>query len=105
MARGQNALSHIDFSKKQPVDKPTGKGRSRLLLQQRNKLLIARYYYHNAIRNTPFSKTIDLLQCELYIAPYTIAKVLRNEEETITIMRKKKPSVEGFKKQFPLFRW
>ena len=108
MARGSHTLKHIDFSKPDHSSN-TGvgaKGRSRLLLDRRNKKIIVRYYYFNAVKGLSFDKTLEMLNYEFDIDFRTLANVLRREADTITEMRKKKPSLDSLKKQYPLlFHW
>jgi len=107
MARGQNALSHIDFS--QPIDLEGNplvvKGRSPELLRSRDSKIIARYYYHNALKKIDYGDTIKLLIMEFDLKERTISTVLKKNAGTIIEMRKKNVSASLFKKQWYWLRW
>ena len=112
MARGQHSLQHLDFSQKNLFGETETvntteerKGRSPILLHSRNHKLLARYYYHNAIKGKVYVVAVEILINEFDIDDRTIALILKKEEATITEMRKKKPPVSSFKKQWPYFNW
>jgi hypothetical protein len=112
MARGQQTLTHIDFSKQLSIDfsiqappLPITKGRNQTFLNRRNKKIIARYYFHNAIMGKDYSATLGILEFEFDLDDRTISMIIKKEEATITEMRKKKPSVDSLKKEYFWPKW
>ena len=106
--RGQLALSFIDFSETQQNNTDQliiSKGRSKDLITRRNKKIIARYYYHNALCKKNLNGTIELLMLEFDLDDRTLSLILKKEADAIIEMKQKKPSKDSLKKQFHWPRW
>jgi len=111
MSRGKNSLKHLDcsqhnlFGEPSVTAAPSTKGRNKELLDRRNKKIIARYYFHNAICNKTISGAIEQLVDEFDLDDRTLSLIIKKEENFICELRKKKPSRDSLKKQYHWPQW
>ena len=108
MLHGSRKLKHIDLSKPAPTPKGNAVpvlGRNKELLNRRNRKIAIRYYYHNALKNRPISKTLEILIYEFDLDSYTISKILKREADSIIEMKKNKVTIVTLKKEFDLPTW
>jgi hypothetical protein len=102
--RGQQSL----FSSKFVSDpSPSGDGqRPRNVYQpQRNKALIARYYFHAEINRYRYDDCISLLESEFYITAPRIINVLSNNSNRINDIITDDPTPKDLEKEHPHFNW
>ena len=87
MIHGSQKLKHLDFSQTTVIAPPgrmPNRGRNPELLSRRNKRIISRYYYWNAIKKKNVSCAIELLMFEFDLDSYTLAQIINKEEAAIT---------------------
>lgn len=81
------------------------KGRSEVLLNKRNELLICRYYYHARIMGLQYAVSLRKLEGEMYIAERTIINTLEQNRDILKALIATKPTVKYFRDKFPAFQW
>jgi hypothetical protein len=106
--RGQQSLfsSLIDDDTQQSDTPPTiKKGRSEVLIANRNSLLFHRYYYYIKIKEKQYEATIRILERELFITQRTIVDTMSQDTAILRELNMVKPGISHFKKTFPFMVW
>jgi hypothetical protein len=86
-----------------PIKK--GRGRSGTLINNRDRKLVLRYYYHTSICKTKYEETINNLVNEFDLAERTITDRLLLNNDTINELMKLHPNKNTLKKEVPYFSW
>jgi hypothetical protein len=82
------------------------RGRSDQLIQLRNKVLIARYYYWAEIWEKSCTKAIEILSLrEFFIGERTIQNEIAKNETYLNELRTKKPTIKELECLYPGFCW
>lgn len=85
---------------------PPKKGRNSNLVNMRDRVLVARYYYWTEIKRRRFDDTLEILQNqEVFISEKRIMAVLREQDEYLEQLTTFKTSAHDLKKQYPSFNW
>ena len=102
--RGRTALHSVFFATKSSAVE-TRKGRSALLVNRRNELLINRYYFY-AIQEPKlqFDYIVSLISDELFISPLTIVEIISANREALSELRKQ-PNNKQLAKRWSFFVW
>lgn len=101
--RGERQLYLPFFN--EPDTLTSGKGRSDTLLQNRDRKLILRYYYHTFFKRLKYDETICQLINEFDLAERTITDRLQRNNDAINVIMKSRPMVHELKKEVPYFSW
>lgn len=84
-------------------DKPSGRA---ILIEQRNQLLLARYYYWTEIRRVRFDDTMKILtQREFFVKDRTITNALLDSSTYLDSLYKEKITTRKLKQKYPSFDW
>lgn len=109
MALGQRSLYQSLFAEMQlapVVDVLTRKGRSELLKQKQNELIICRYYYHIKIIGRQYESTLELLeQQEVFLSQRTLVDIISNNQPLLRNLHNTRPDVKYFRHKYPHFVW
>ena len=110
MNRGSRSLYSSLFEEDQTntstLPKPERKGRSEILIAQRNELLVYRYYYHAKIQEKKYMKALTTLEKELFLSTRTITDILSEHNAQLQeLVRTKKPTVKELRELFPMMVW
>lgn len=77
-----------------------------ILIEQRNQLLLARYYYWTEIRRVRFDDTIKILtQREFFVEDRTITNALLDLSPYLENLYKEKLTTRKLKQKYPSFDW
>jgi hypothetical protein len=89
------------------LNKPTGggKGRSAELIDDRNSVLIARFYYHMEIKRLRYDDIIHQLQREFFLSEQRIVDVLTGNQNILDNYMDDKPATKELKHLFSWFVW
>lgn len=103
--RGKTTL-HSDIFTIQTNSGEKRKGRSALLINRRNELLINRYYFY-AIQEPKlqFDYIISLISGELFISPLTIVEIIAANREVLAKLRKQQPDSRQLAQKWGFFVW
>lgn len=80
-------------------------GRSKRLIERRNRLMCIRFYYHQKINSFHFAKCVENLYAEFFISQTEIVKILRNQTEYLAELRTKQPPISELKREYPWMNW
>jgi hypothetical protein len=109
MRRGQHSLFNSMFDDDSicvAVPAPTvRRGRSEVLIEKRNDLLVHRYFFYVKILGRQYEKTLQILESELFIAQHTIVNVMTQDKTLLKELNSAKPSVRYFKEKYPFINW
>jgi len=82
------------------------RGRSDILLNKRNLVMVARYYYWSEIWERRYDKVLDTLsKHEFFLAESTIERILLFNEGYLLELRNRRPEIRDFACKFPGFSW
>lgn len=81
------------------------KGRSELLNQKRNELIVCRYYYHVKMLERPFEKSLTILEEEIHLSQRTLINILNASQELLYNLRSNKPDIKYFRNKYPHLVW
>lgn len=87
------------------TQKQLQKGRNSTLIEQRNTLLLNRYYYYATFTKTRYEIVMQLLSKEFFLSERRIIDLITHDKETLSNLRKKHPDIAYFKKNFPHLSW
>jgi hypothetical protein len=101
---GQRSLfdSIIDVP---PSPKNNRGGRDPQLLQQRDEVIVARYYYLVRIKKTQYPEALATLRVQFFHSEIIIQRVLQRHYEQLKRFKEEKPPVGVFKKKYPWLVW
>ncbi len=83
----------------------SSKGRSAVLVGQRNHLLSARFYYHMHYCRLRFDDILHHLQREFFLSEQRIVDVLKENQTILDNYMEEKPEIKQLKKEFSWFVW
>jgi hypothetical protein len=101
--RGERQLYLPFFS--EPNTTIQGRGRSDILIQNRDRKLVLRYYYHTKFKRLKYDDTIRQLIYEFDLAERTITDRLQLLNDMINEVMKDKPPVVELKREYPYYSW
>lgn len=103
--RGRTTLHSELFTQKSNKAQKR-KGRSALLINGRNELLINRYYFY-AVQEPKlhFDYIISLISGELFISPLTIVEIITVNREVLAKLRKQQPDSKQLAQKWGFFVW
>jgi hypothetical protein len=81
------------------------KGRKDELLEDRNKCLVARYYYYGHLKARSYEDILLLLVREFFLSPDRINRIVLNYAETIAEMKQQKVSLYRLSVLWPHLCW
>lgn len=87
------------------VSAPEKKGRSEVLVNKRNELLVCRYYYHIKIMGKQYVPTLKILEEEIFLTQRTITDALQKQQPLLKEMQATKPDVKYFRNKYPWMVW
>jgi hypothetical protein len=88
-----------------PPIKKEENGTGRDLLKQRNECLVDRYYFYGKFTDKRYSKILEHLSQEFFLAQITIADLLQDNFEMIDKLRHEQPQKNYFTKKWPHLVW
>jgi hypothetical protein len=80
-------------------------GRNASLVEQRNELLMYRYYYYGAHSGKRWEAVIKALSKEFYLAECTVAKIIGNNPDLGRRILNEKPTLTKLKRKYRFFNW
>lgn len=83
----------------------TRRGRNERLILQRNRSLVARFYYYSTLMQLKFSAVLELLENEFFISQSRITDLLADNTELITSLELKKTTTTDLKEAYPFMNW
>jgi len=101
--RGERQLYLPFYCEAEPLT--AGRGRSDTLIQNRDRKLLLRYYYHTYFTRLKYDDTIHQLITEFDLAERTIIDRLQMNNDLINEIMKARPMVNELKKEVPYFSW
>lgn len=104
MIVGQHSL-YNSFLNPNKKDTTAGRGRSVLLINNRNTLLCFRYYYYAFLKKYTYPNALKQLEIELYISETTIIKCLSEKQPLLKTIFDEKPQINELKKQYDWLVW
>lgn len=81
------------------------KGRSEVLIEQRDEVLSLRFYLYAHIKGENYENTISNLSREFFIAERVVMDRLRMNQQLLDELFATKPIVAELKKKAPFFSW
>ena len=102
--RGQQSLFSKKFIKESTQQRDQQRPRN-YYQPERNKALIARYYFHAEINRYRYDDCIGLLEKEFYLTSARIIHVLSNNSERINDLIREEPSHKDLAERHPHFNW
>ncbi len=99
--RGRNLLEKDNAV---PI-KQGSRGRSKVLILQRNEILFNRYYFYNSINKISYECTINILSKEFYLSAIMVVKILTESIDKVRKIKHDKPSIAQLKRVYPHFNW
>lgn len=104
MIVGQRSLYH-DLLKPDVKQAGQNKGRSVLLVENRNTLLCYRYFYYAYHKQYTYPKALKQLEGEFFIAETTIINRLTEKQSDLKQIFTDKPPISDLKKQYDWLVW
>ena len=101
--RGQRLFDNL--IQESVADDSAQKGRSKLLVEKRNELLLSRYYYYGYYKNLLYVQILKFLEAEFFIAPDTIANIIQENTDFLQKLRKKELVLYSFRSRWPHLKW
>lgn len=81
------------------------KGRNSNLVNRRNTLLVARYYYYGHFRHRGYEEIVAALQREFFLSPATITHIVQDNADVLEVMKKEAKSIVYFQAQWEHLKW
>ncbi|RYF86953.1 MAG: hypothetical protein EOO03_11180 [Chitinophagaceae bacterium] len=108
--KGQQAIYQSLFANESAVQTatlplPERKGRSEVLKQKQNELIVARYFYYVKIQGRQYEATLEILQHEFFLAKRTIIDIVQKNQPQLRLLNMAKRDVKHFRQQYPFLNW
>lgn len=104
MQRGYRTL-FSDFIEEPPVKVVQRRGRSEELHQERNELLIHRYYYFIKVLRMQYADALQKLRVQLFIEERTIIDAVQQNRVMLKKLHEEKPTAKYFRDKYPFMNW
>lgn len=100
--RGQNTIFQtlIDFE-----EKTMRRGRSDNLLQQRNELILHRYYYFVVLKKRQYIDTLHTLSEENFLSTTTLTRIIISQHEYLKEVHRNHPDERDLRGKYPWVVW
>jgi predicted transcriptional regulator len=107
MQRGRNIyLSLFDNEKLQPAPVVERRGRSEMLVQRRNELLLHRHFFYYKIKRVQYHIGLQALEQEFFLTERTIVDIVQNDNVVLKTLKSINPDdAKYFKRKFPFMNW
>jgi len=80
-------------------------GRSSELIAERDRCMVARYYYYGHHRKMKYEETINKLAEVFFLSPERVIRVMGQYTEMVKEMRRKRVSLSMLQEQWPDYTW
>lgn len=87
------------------LEAPERRGRSEMLILQRNELLISRYYFYAKMQGYQYQASLDIVGAELFLTERTVVDIIQKNRDLLKHINSSKPEVKVFKAKFPFMVW
>lgn len=87
------------------VTKPERRGRSEILKQKQNELIVCRYYYYAKLHGCTYEKSLEKLENEIFLAQRTLVNIINENVYLLRNLNTTKPSLNYFQKKYPFYQW
>lgn len=74
-------------------------------MQNRNRRLVARFYFYSNIIGLKFSRVMEHLESEFDISEGRICDVISDNNELVNSLEKKQVSTSQLKEHYPFMTW
>lgn len=102
--RGQQTI-YTGIFPQSVVIEPTRKGNRNVNIEQRDKALASRYFYHVHVLRKRYDDALADLEREFFITPASIVQRLQEMQEYLKELVSMKVSVTDLKKLYPFYTW
>lgn len=103
--RGQKSLFDNFITPVIDIQKETGIGRSKLLISQRDRRLIHRYYYYTQLRRRNFPDTISILSVQFDLSEFRIVTCITTNRDILKDLSSRKPNLKELERLYPWMNW
>lgn len=87
------------------IKKPERKGRSEKLIDERNDFFIHRFAYYQMHTTHRYDEILRRLKQELFLAEFTLGKMVVQYASDIARLKKSKPKLSYFRKKYDWLVW
>jgi superfamily II RNA helicase len=105
MSRGSLTLFKDVFEAPAKPVEVKRKGRSADLIEQRNELLVTRYYYYGKFTDKRYSTILMQLSAEFHLSMVTIPETITENFHLLEKLRQSDFEPSDFKKRWPHLVW
>ena len=81
------------------------KSQRNAFIEERDRALAYRFYYHGALCRKPFEKCLHDMSIEFYLAPSTITNRLSLVDHILKELKAKKAESADLRKVMPYYNW
>lgn len=85
--------------------KVNGRGRSEVLIRERNECICHRYFYYAKVCRLHYDTTLTYLYKEFFLTERTIIDIISKNHLTMKEISQKKPSKRMLQQKFPFLNW
>lgn len=96
-----NSLFNTDNNLKPTVRR----GRSSILVQKRNELLLLRYYFYGNFTELRYKAVLKRLREEFFISEARILDIISKNHTVLKNIKEKDISLTELRKEYPHFSW
>ncbi len=107
MVRGSRSIYKDIFEAREPIEKCDAerKGRSEILIKQRNTCLLYRFAYYVKVHDLKYVQALNKVSTEFFLSPRTITDLLQSETEALKQAREEVKNIKHLKTMFPFLSW
>jgi hypothetical protein len=100
-----NFMNLVDSDNTASNKSTPSKGRSKILIQNRNNLLLTRYWFYAFFTQNRFDIIIKILSFEFKIAERRVADVIQEDSKIVEALKKKRPTLKQLNMMYPFMVW
>lgn len=101
--RGSTFFNNLFNDKKSP--NVVRKGRSEILVQERNELLLLRYYFYGKYSELRYNAVLIRLRNEFFLSKTRILDIVTEHQEVLKRIREEDVSLQEMRKRYPHINW
>lgn len=96
-----------DLTENPIIDNPKEQraGKNAALVEQRNLLLLTRFYWYSSVVKLRYDYILLQLCNEFFLAERRITDIISEDRNVIFGLRKSNPALEYFKQKYPYLNW
>lgn len=104
MQRGRALFEELNYDSTK-IPGSASKGRSKILLESRNRCISYRYWYHSKRHKKRYDLVLELLSREFFLSERTLIDIIALNSDTMKDLYETNPKISALKIEYEYLIW